>query len=83
MKILKIDGVDNRGNEEIAFGFIYFNDGTRISFHNTSDKDTGEARWNTGGNGGSGWPGIEEWHQERAQSHLRQHGARMPSDTAA
>jgi hypothetical protein len=83
MKILKVDGVDNRGDEEVAFGYVYFTDGARISYHNTTDPQTGETTWNVGGSGGGHWPELEEWHEERALTHLRKHGAKMPNDAAA
>jgi len=83
MKILKIDGVDNRGDEQRAFGYVYFNDGVRVSYANMPEKTTGKPAWQVGKPGDGPWPDPERWHYERALAHLTEHGARMPDDAAA
>lgn len=56
---LKVENMDNRGGDEVSYGFIYFNDGTRIVYADRTVHD-----------GTGGWDPITREHRELAQKHL-------------
>lgn len=62
---LTVESIENRGNSEVAFGFVYFSDGTRVAYTSTDGvrKDV------TGG-----WDEIADEHVSLAQAALKEKG---------
>jgi hypothetical protein len=44
MMALKIESWENRGDDEVPFGFVYFSDGSRVVF---TDKEIRSSNWGT------------------------------------
>ena len=65
MSELKVTAVDNRGDAELAYGFVYFTDSRRVGYTSTKgvDKDV------TGN-----WGGITDTHVRLASDYLRTTG---------
>ena len=57
--LLDVEDHDNRGTKEVPYGFIYFNDGTRVTYAGTEVHD-----------GTGGWDPITEQHRKLAQEYL-------------
>lgn len=68
---LQVTGYDNRGDGEVAFGFVYFSDERRVAY-TTNDGVVADA---TGG-----WPAVTATHVRLATEHLRAEG--VPLKTA-
>lgn len=59
--MVQVDSYDNRGGDEVAYGFVYFTDGRRVAY-TSSNGVVGEV---TGG-----WPGITADHESAAIDYL-------------
>lgn len=55
----KVTHRDNRGDDELPYGFIYFNDGRRVVYVGNTVQD-----------GTGGWESITPTHQKNAQEFL-------------
>jgi hypothetical protein len=56
---LKVDGIDNRGTNEVPYGFVYFTDGLRVNF--AKGRGVGS---------GSNWGAVSSRHRKLAQDAL-------------
>jgi hypothetical protein len=70
--MLKVVSHDNRGEDDVPFGFIYFNDGRRVTYV------CSEVR-----NGTGGWDSITPAHKRVAQIYLDRLGYPDWKHTAA
>lgn len=61
----KVADHENRGNSEVAYGFVYFEDGTRVAYTSLD----GVAADATGG-----WEPITDRHADAATTYLRAQG---------
>ena len=62
MSELTVTGIDNRGDQTTAFGFVYFSDGVRVGFSR-------EGIWAS-----RGWGPVQRQHFALAESKLRERG---------
>lgn len=62
MAKLAVERMDNRGNSEVRYGFIYFNDGRRVTYMNDEVHD-----------GTGGWAAVTKRHLTVAQQYLADH----------
>lgn len=53
-----VEGVDNRGDENVPYGYVYFSDGVRVGFGDTRD---GMGAFGLFG-GQAGWPVPKTTH---------------------
>lgn len=69
---LTVNGFDNRGGDEVGFGFFYFSDGLRVAY-TTIEGVVADA---TGG-----WDPITPEHEELAKAKLKelQDAGELPS----
>jgi hypothetical protein len=61
-KSLMVTGHENRGDAEVAFGFVYFNDDSRVAY-STPQGVVADA---TGG-----WAAVTDTHVRLAEEYLR------------
>lgn len=61
---MKVVDHDNRGTEDEPFGFLYFDDGTRMAY--------GLGKIHPRANGG--WGGLTPKHEKPAAEYARAHG---------
>lgn len=80
---MKIESIDNRGDDEVPFGYVYFDDGARTAYAKFTDEDTGDVEWKLSGPGSSHWKLPTARHDLMALTHLKEHGPKMPDDAAA
>lgn len=73
MTALQATSHDNRGDHETTFGFVYFNDDTRILY-------TGREGAHPGVTGG--WAPITSAHVEAADRYLNEHDLLRPHQPA-
>lgn len=62
MSTLQATSHDNRGSDEVPFGFVYFNDDRRVAYAHKVTFGTG------------GWPRVTAEHVRLAQQYLTAHG---------
>lgn len=56
---LTVTGTDNRGTDEVPYGFVYFSDGKRVVYSGTDVHE-----------GTGGWEPVTEEHRELAREYL-------------
>lgn len=74
---MEITEIDNRGTDEVPFGFVYFKDGTRIAYSKLDSK------WEFSGSGSNFHRSPTIRHELAAKEHLEQHGPTVPEVQAA
>lgn len=74
---MEITEIDNRGDDEVPFGFVYFKDNTRIAYAKNGDT------WQFSGSGSNFYHSPTIRHELAAKEHLEQHGPTVPKVQAA
>lgn len=64
MSVIGVEWHDNRGTDEVAFGFVYFTDGKRVAYTSSGGV--------TGSSGG--WGILFPEHVEAATNYLKEKG---------
>lgn len=72
--VLQVESHDNRGTDEVPYGFVYFNDNKRVSY--AAHPDTAGGPRVTGGTGG--WSPITRTHVRLATNYLIEQGVLQP-----
>lgn len=68
---LAVTGHDNRGTEDVPYGFVYFNDDRRVAYtseHGVVERATG------------GWGVVSAAHVKAAKDYLKSEGVKIPTD---
>lgn len=68
MTSLLATGYDNRGDIEVAYGFVYFSDGRRVAYTSTDGVVTSAT---------GGWPAVTGEHVAVAEEYLRGQGIQV------
>lgn len=65
--ILRAESADNRGTEDVPYGFVYFTDGMRVAYTGNRNADgmTYEITDTSGG-----WGPVTEIHRRMAREYL-------------
>jgi hypothetical protein len=66
----RVADYENRGGSEVAYGFVYFEDGTRVAYTSLD----GVVQDATGG-----WEPVTERHAKAAASYLKKQGVLIPA----
>jgi hypothetical protein len=62
---LKITSFENRGSMEVPYGWLYFNDGTRMGYHPGGRQADADGLYE------GDWGGCTELHQRLAREYVR------------
>lgn len=71
---LVAEGYENRGTPNVPFGFVYFNDGSRVGYSQNDETPRQMQLWQPRTNGGGGHSPIGDRHLHLAAKTLLEAG---------